>query len=76
LNDPIPENTTFLKGWFYDHETNSIHWKGTVAPYKTEYLVFWVKVNKPTPAGTVITNQAYLTDGALGDSASAETTIK
>jgi hypothetical protein len=76
LNDPIPENTTFFKGWFYDHDTNSIHWKGWIAPYRTEYLIFQVKVNKGVPKGTIITNQAYLTDSALGDSASVEATVK
>jgi hypothetical protein len=76
LNDPIPENTTFFKGWFYDRQSKSIHWKGMIAPYRTQYLTFTVKVNKGVPKGTVITNQAYLTDGALGASASAEATVK
>jgi immune inhibitor A len=76
LNNPIPENTTFFKGWFYDRQSKSIHWKGMIAPYGTQYLIFAVKVNKGVPKGTVITNQAYLTDGALGASASAEATVK
>jgi len=76
LDDPIPVNTTFFKGLFYDHDTNSIRWKGMIAPYGTQYLVFSVKVNKDVHRGTIIANQASLTDGALGDSASAETAIK
>lgn len=76
LNDPIPENTTYSKGWFYDRDTNSIHWKGMIAPYGTQYLVFTVKVDKGVPSGTIIANEASLIDGALGDNASIEATVK
>ncbi|MGZ9234995.1 MAG: immune inhibitor A domain-containing protein [Anaerolineales bacterium] len=81
VNDPIPDNTTYVKSWFhhdwdYDHSTNSIQWSGKIAPHGFEYMIFQVKVNKGTPRGTVITNQAYLTDDALGDNASAEATVK
>jgi immune inhibitor A len=76
VNNPIPENTTFSKGWFYDADTNSIDWKGMVAPYGTQYLVFTVKVNKGVPAGTIIASEASLADSVLGDSASVEATVK
>jgi immune inhibitor A len=76
LTDLIPANTTFLKGGFYDRNTNSIYWKGMVAPYGTEALVFQVRINKGTPKGTIITNQANLTDGALGDTDSVNATVK
>ena len=76
LNNPIPENTTFFNGRYYKHSTNSILWKGTVSPYRTQYLVFWVRIDRGTPSGTIITNNAYLADGALGDSASIMVTVK
>jgi hypothetical protein len=76
LNDAIPEYTTFFRGMFYDHETNSIHWKGKLAPYETKVVAFLVKVGKDTPKDTIIINEAYLTDGALGDSVTVETIVK
>jgi hypothetical protein len=76
LNDPIPEHTTFLNGRYYDHSTNSIHWKGTIDPYRTQYITFQVKVDKGTPPGTIITNLANLMDGALGDSVTVTVTVK
>lgn len=76
VNNPIPASTTFLKGMYYDRKSNSIQWKGTLAPYSTQVVGFWVKVGKGVPSGTVITNEAYLTDGALGGSSSTEVKVK
>jgi uncharacterized repeat protein (TIGR01451 family) len=77
VNDPIPANTTFSWVWgrYYDHANNRIHWTGSVAPYRTEYLDFWVKIDRNTPLYTLITNEAFLTDGALGDTASVTTEV-
>jgi immune inhibitor A len=76
LVNPIPANTTFVKGCSYDKKTNSVFSKGMIAPYGTQYLTFSVKVNRNVPKGTVITSQAQLTDGALGDSTSVDITVK
>jgi immune inhibitor A len=75
VSDPIPANTTYLRGAKYDAGTNSITWTGKIAPHETKAIQFWVIVNKSTPAGTVITNNARLFDDALGSSSSATTTI-
>jgi uncharacterized repeat protein (TIGR01451 family) len=75
VSDPIPANTTFEGGRFYNAATNSIEWKGTIRPHETKVLVFWVTVNEDTPIGTVITNNATLSDDALGASASATSTV-
>ena len=91
VSDPIPANTTYVKahdwgfdwgyrwghkkGDYYNAATNSIEWKGTIGPNKTEVIEFWVAVNADTPSGTVITNEAKLFDDASGSSASATTTI-
>ena len=74
--DSKPKCHPSPNGAYYDPESNSIVWNGTVEPYKTLTLIFQVKVDKGTPRGTTIINQAYLTDGALGDSATAEATVK
>lgn len=76
VNNPIPENTTFFWGWFYNPEANSVDWKGVIPPHGTQYLKFSVKVNKDVPSGTIIASEASLTDGALGDNASVEVTVK
>jgi hypothetical protein len=88
VSDPIPANTTYVKahdwGYRWDHKkgdyynaaTNSIEWKGTIGPNKTEVIEFWVAVNADTPSGTVITNEAKLFDDASGSSASATTIVK
>jgi immune inhibitor A len=76
LDAPIPANTTFYRGWYYEFDTKSVHVEGTLAPHATKTIVFSVKVNKNTPVGTIITSEAFLTDGTLTDSAIAETTIK
>jgi uncharacterized repeat protein (TIGR01451 family) len=77
LDDPIPANTTFVGPRnFYDAATNSIHAEWWVPPYGTRVLVFIVKINRDTRMGTVITNEAYLTDDALGGSASVTTTVR
>ena len=74
--DPIPANTTYLWGGSYDAATASVQWTGTVHPHQTKVLHVLVTVNRRTPSGTVITNDATLYDDASGDSASASTTIK
>jgi immune inhibitor A len=75
LDDPIPEHTTLMWGRHYDPDTNSIHWEGTVHPGSSRYTYFWVRVDSDTPVGTIITNEALLGDGALGDSASVTTEV-
>jgi len=75
LDDPIPANTTFVWGRYYDPASNSIHWEGNLAPHMTRVLELVVKVNKGTPVGTIITNEAHVADGALGDSASVTTEV-
>ena len=92
VSDPIPANTTHVKardwgfdwsyrrghkeGDYYNAATNSIEWKGTIGPNKTEVIEFWVAVNADTPSGTVIINEAKLFDDASGSSASATTVVK
>ena len=76
VTDQIPANTTYFNGKYYDAGTNSIEWTGTIAPNETKVSVFLVKVNAGTPGGTVITNDATLSDDASGSSASATTTVK
>jgi len=75
LDDPIPDHTTFRKGKYYDEGSDSIHWEGTIAPYGTLVTHFWVLVDSDVEEGTIITNDAYLIDGALGDSASVTTEV-
>ncbi len=75
LNDPIPENTTFVWGRYYDPDTNSIHKEGTLRPGRTFRTTFYVRVDADTPVGTIITNEAYLADDALGDSAFVTTEV-
>jgi uncharacterized repeat protein (TIGR01451 family) len=74
--DPIPANTTYLKGSYYNAATNSIEWTGTISASQTKALSFSVKVNKGAPKGAVITNQATMLDDAMGGAASATTTVK
>jgi immune inhibitor A len=76
LDDPIPEHTTLVWGKHYDPDTNSIHLEGVLPPGVTIPYVFMVRIDKDTPAGTIITNEAYLADDATGDSASATTEVK
>lgn len=75
VDDPIPEGTTFVWGRYYDADTNSIHWEGTVPPGMTRRTYFWARVNNDTPVGTIITNEAYMADDALGDMASVTTEV-
>jgi hypothetical protein len=75
VDDPIPDNTTFVWSPYYDAVNNRIHWSGILAPYQNRGISFWVMINPSTPLGTVIANEAFLTDGALGDTASAMTTV-
>ena len=76
VTDPLPANTTFLRGEGYNSATSAIEWTGTISPNQTKVLVFSVTVKAGTPSGTVITNTATLTDDALGATASATTTVK
>jgi immune inhibitor A len=76
LDAPIPANTTFVHGMNYDAAKKSIHLEGKLPPYGMWVVGYIVKVTPGTPGGTVITNQVAVTDGALGASASATTTIK
>jgi immune inhibitor A len=75
VDDPIPANTTFIWGWYYDHANQRIHWTGNLAPYQTAILHFWVWVDRDASLGTPITNTAYLTDGGVGGTASVTTTV-
>jgi immune inhibitor A len=75
LDDPIPANTTFFWGLHYNAASNSIHWEGKLAPRQTVVLVYIVKVNRDTPDGTIITNEAHVADSATGDTASVTTTV-
>ncbi len=80
ISDPIPANTTYMKvkymGNYYNAATNSIEWSGTLYPYQTKVILFWVIVNKNIPSGTVITNTATLSDDALGSSDTVTTIVK
>jgi immune inhibitor A len=76
VSDPIPANTTYRSGKHYVAATNSIEWAGTVKPNQTLVATFSVRVNAGTASGTVITNDAVLSDDASGSSASATTRIK
>jgi uncharacterized repeat protein (TIGR01451 family) len=75
VDDPLPANTTFIYGRYYDPVNKRIHWTGQLAPYQTRDIDFWVRINRDIPLGTVITNQANLADGALGDTASTTTNV-
>jgi len=75
VNDPIPANTTYLKGNYYDAGSNSIKWSGTVAPGEVKVSQVWVTVNKGTPRDTEIKNVATLSDDSSGGSASATTVV-
>ena len=76
VSDPIPVNTTYVSGSYYNAVTNSIEWTGTIGVNQTRVSVFSVKVNAGTSAGTVITNNATLTDDASGSNASVTTVVK
>ena len=75
LDDPIPEHTTFVGGRHYDEDSNSIHWEGKLPRWSKQIIHFWVRVDRDTPIGTIITNEAYLADDALGDTASVTTEV-
>ena len=76
VSDLIPANTTYLRGDYYNAATNSIEWTGTIGPNETMVSQFFVTVNMGTQPGTVIMNEAFLSDDALGSSASATTIVK
>ncbi len=76
VSDPIPANTTYASGRYYNGATKSIEWTGELDAHETRVLVFTVKVNAGTPRGTKITNTATLSDDASGSSASATAMVK
>jgi len=76
LSNPIPENTKFFRGFFYNSSTKSIEWTGKLLPYQTKVFSFWVRVNWGTPGATVIQNTATLTDDIATSTASATTTVR
>lgn len=73
---PIPANTTFAAGRFYNRTQKSIVWSRKLAPYGSTVLTFWVKVKSSAPHGTVIENTATLVDDANGSVATAKVTVK
>jgi immune inhibitor A len=75
LDAPIPENTTFAGGMFYNRHTKSIHLETTLIPNFTFVVGYKVRVNSGTPVDTVITGAAQVKDDGLGAAAIATTTI-
>lgn len=75
LDDPIPEHTSFVGAAHYDSATNSIHWEGIAGPKSELKINFLVRIDSDTPVGTIIMNEAYLKDDALGGRASATTEV-
>jgi immune inhibitor A len=75
VDDPIPENTTYVRGMYYDPVNNRIYWTGQLEPGQTRSLNFWVKINEGIDVGSEIKNEAVLMDDALGDKASTTTTV-
>jgi uncharacterized repeat protein (TIGR01451 family) len=75
VDDPLPEYTNYVLGGHYDEETNSIHWEGQVAPGEMVDIGVLVTLDADVPIGTLITNQAVLTDDALGESDSISTEV-
>jgi hypothetical protein len=76
VSDPIPANTTYVSGNYYNAATNSIEWSGTVGANKTLVTTFAEKVNVGTPSRAAITNTATLCDDASGSSATVTTKVK
>jgi uncharacterized repeat protein (TIGR01451 family) len=72
---PIPENTTFAGGMFYNPHTKSIHVETTVMPYFPLMLGYKVRVNPGTPVDTIITGAAQVKDDGLGATASVTSTV-
>jgi immune inhibitor A len=74
--DPIPADTTYVAGGYYNAATKSIEWTGMVGAGRTVAFTFVVKVKPGTARGTVIVNSAALHDDASGSSAGASTKVK
>jgi uncharacterized repeat protein (TIGR01451 family) len=75
--NPIPANTTFRGPLaFFNAETNQVEWQTTVPANGTRTIVFVVTINAGVPVETVITNEVFVTDDALGGSATTSTVIK
>ncbi len=75
VNDPLPAQTTYLRGDNYNPATNSVEWSGMVEPYGVAVSHVWVRVNADAEPGTEIVNAATLADDALGGSASVSTLV-
>lgn len=77
LHNPLPVGVKIVAGGsLYDHTTNSIHWEYWIPANSSCEISYWVKINKDVAPGTVIVNQATLTDAALGDTASATLIVR
>jgi immune inhibitor A len=76
VRDPLPANTTYLSGDYFNAATKSIVWTGTIGANETRVSVFTATVNAGTPPGTIIKNDATLSDDALGSGASVTTAVK
>jgi immune inhibitor A len=72
VKNPLPANTTYKSGDFYNSVSKSIEWTGTVPAGATKTLIFTVVVGTP---GT-ITNTATLDDDASGATATLKVTVK
>jgi immune inhibitor A len=70
LHDAIPEYTTIRRGYYYDADMDAIHWEGSLFPGQMLWTAYSVTIDPDVPAGTLITNEAVLTDDAVGDTAS------
>ncbi len=75
VDDPIPEHTTPIFHYRYNRDSNSMHWEGMVVPFGTQRLDFSVRVNRDTPVGTIITNEASLEYDSVSDSVSVTTEV-
>jgi hypothetical protein len=71
----LPEAVTYLRGSGCHRATRTVTWQGALRPNGVPVRQIWVRVNHDAAAGTVIVNEATLTDGAGGGSASAETIV-
>ena len=66
VTDTLPADVSFVSatgGATFDPALNAILWHGSVAPAATSDFSYQVLIDKPLPAGTVITNTAQVGDG-------------
>ncbi|HEX2981117.1 MAG TPA: M6 family metalloprotease domain-containing protein [Anaerolineaceae bacterium] len=73
--DPLPEYTAYKGGPYFDEASNSFIWNVTLAPYASASIPITLVVSKDAPNGTLIANTAYVEDSAVGDTATASTTV-